>query len=188
MALKPRIILQGAGKGTERHRLGQQRQQLREEGTNFFGPYTQEEVDRYIGKYPNLDIKFSFYPQKSKAVRREKRDNELLENEEPVELQDQDIIMGINIRSKQRGTQLGNIELKKQIEKYYSVYKAVPQGGTNWHRPNLKQALCYEVLHLMEENGYRFVTATGSTNDRKWFEPTLLTETSLKRLRMILVI
>ena len=80
--------------------------------------------------------------------------------------------MGINIYSKQRGTQLGNIELKKQIEKYYSVYKTVPQGGTNWHGPNLKQALCYEVLHLMEENGYRFVTATGSTNDRKWFEPT----------------
>ena len=172
MALKPRIIPQGVGKGTKQQRLGQQRRQLRTEGTNFFGPYTQEEVDRYIGKYPNLDIKFSFYPQKSKAVRREKRDNKLLENEEPVELQDQDIIMGINIRSKQRGTQLGNIELKKQIEKYYSVYKAVPQGGTNWHRPNLKQALCYEVLHLMEENGYRFVTATGSTNDRKWFEPT----------------
>lgn len=82
--------------------------------------------------------------------------------------------MGVPSRSRLLATQLRNIELKKQIENYCGYYMVVLQYHGNQHTAslNLKQAFCYEILHRIKENGYRFVTAFGRKDNHKLVEPT----------------
>ena len=90
-----------------------------------------------------------------------------------VDLEFMDIVMGVNSMCGLHSTQKGNVELKRVLNEHYDdAYMAVESK----HVGNLateKQAISYEILHLMEDDGYRFVTAVGEKQDDfKWFEPT----------------
>ena len=172
-----RLIPKGASKGTEAARLKAQRRQLRIKGIYLSGPYTQAEIDLYISRYPpTLGIEFFHFPQDSREARQRKHEDEL-DEEDMVDLESTDIVTGVNLNCDLLQKQEGNIELTKQIDKYHDEYMEAPAKMNKYTTSqNVKQAICYKILHLLEDSSYRFVTAVdsrdGIVDNYRWFEPT----------------
>ena len=80
----------------ERTWLKMQRRQLKIKGVDLSGPYTLAEIDLYKSRHPKLGIEFSHFPQDSREACKRKRDDELLDNEDIVDLKSMDIVMGVN--------------------------------------------------------------------------------------------
>ena len=172
-ALGGSVIATGASYNTESKRLRNQRKQLRIKGVYFSGPYTQEEINLYKARFPNKEIEFTHFPRDNREVRKRYLCQEHEYDEGfMVDLEDTDIVMNVNSMSRLLYSREGNAKLKRAVNDRYDAYMAVDSKYTG-AKATAKLAICYEILHLMEDDGYRFVTAVGEKQDDfKWFEPT----------------
>ena len=172
-ATGPTVIATGASYRTESTRLGKQRKQLRIKGVYLSGPFTQEEINLYKSRFPNKLIEFSHFPRDSREVSKRYLGHENEYDEGfMVDLEDSDIVMNVNPVSRLLYSREGNAKLKRAVNDRHDAYMAVDSKYSG-AKSTEKLAISYEILHLMEDDGYRFVTAVGEKQDDfKWFEPT----------------